>query len=81
MAGGSILGFMRSDLQEKNIHLKRGIGKAPQDLELGLLLVGHQIQDDDLQWSDVLILRTRTVHDEYVFVLQSFRCRKLIRYD
>ena len=67
-----VLGFVGGGVQECDLHLKRRVGKQPQDLRFGGDLGRHEVQDRNTQGADVLMQRTVFVHDEDIFVLEGF---------
>ena len=58
--------------QKGRPYLQRGIGKKPEELQFGILFIRHEIQDGNLQLTDVLIMGTRIVHHKDVLMLQQF---------
>ena len=49
---------------EAYIYLQRGVGKGTKQLKLGLFLQRHQVQDQDVDRTDVLVHGTVLIHDE-----------------
>ena len=67
-------------MQQRDINLQRRVAKQPQELKLGCYFPGHQVQDYDLQRSDILMIGPAFGHYEDVLILQRFDRRKLIRH-
>ena len=75
-----ILRLMGRCLQKRNLNLQRRIGKASQNLRLCLNLRRHQIQNHNLQRTDILRQSSRLRHHENVLILQHGLCRQIILY-
>ncbi len=69
---GRGLGTVAADAHERKLDLKRRRPDEPCDLRLGLDLVGHQVQQADLQRPDVLSCRGALVHDHHALALEDF---------
>ena len=67
---------MAGRLQQGHVHLQGGICQQTGDLGLGGDLGGHQVQDQDLQWADVLGKGALTMHDEDIFVVEGIVSRQ-----
>ena len=76
--GGGVLGLVGRHLQQRDVGLQRAVTEAPQDLCLGLHLRGHQVQDEDLQRTDVLGVGPPLSHDEDVLGLQDRSGRQVV---
>ena len=66
---GSILGNMGRHMHQLNIHLQGGITEQPENLGFRLNLLGHNIENQDLQRTDVLLLCPIMGHDEDILIL------------
>ena len=66
---GSILGNMGRHMHQLNIHLQGGITEQPENLGFRLNLLGHNIENQDLQRTDVLLLCPVMGHDEDILIL------------
>ena len=64
--------------QEGAVHLQRCVGERAQKLELRVFLQRHQIQDQDLQWADVLGQRALFIHYEDIFLFKDRLCGQII---
>ena len=60
------------------MHLQGRVAKHSAQLGFRDDFGGHQIQQHDFQRTDVLGLCPGLLHDEYIFFLEHFRCRKVI---
>ena len=69
MAQGSILGNVGRYMHQFNIHLQGGIAEQPQNLGFGFDFLGHDVENQDLQRTDVLLLRPVMGHHENILVL------------
>ena len=72
MAGRCIFRLVACHHQKGDINLQGGVGKGAQKLQLGIFFERHQIQDHNLQRTDVLMNRSCLVHDEYIFAFEYF---------
>ena len=77
MAERCILGFMALHSHKCHIHLQRCIGKRTQKLQLCFFFQRHQIQDQNLDRTDILVHGTFFVHYKYIFSLQDLLYRKI----
>ena len=76
--GGRVFAFVRSRLQQLNIHLQGRITQQAQQLRFGLDLGRHQVENQDFQRTDVLRLCARRRHNKNVFALQPLLCRQTV---
>jgi hypothetical protein len=58
-----VLGLVRADAHQRQLDLQRRRADQPGELRLGADLVGHQVEQADLQRPDVLAQRRPLVHD------------------
>ena len=65
-------GDMGSDAEEGQFDLERGIGEKADDLVFRGDLGGHEVEDRDLQGTDILRGGAEFVHDEDVLRLKDF---------
>ena len=72
MTHRSILGLMALHCHKSHIYLQRSVGKGTQKLQFCLLLQRHQIQDQDLNRTDILMGCTGFIHHKYIFFFQNF---------
>ena len=80
MARRRIFCLMRAHFYKCDVDLKRRIGERAQQLQFRILLQWHQIQNCDVDRTDILMYRTVLIHDEYIFPLQNFSCRQVTLY-
>ena len=71
VAGVGILRDVAKGMQQLHLDLKRRVGQLAQQLGLGNDLGGHQIQNQQIQGTDVLVHGPELRHNEDVFPLQS----------
>ena len=67
MARIGMLGCIACGLQELYMDLQRRIGQLAQQLRLGYDLRGHQIQDQNIQRTNILMHRAMLCHYENIF--------------
>ena len=70
MVAVRVLGDIAGGAQQLHLNLKRGVGQLAEDLGLGDDLGGHQIEDENIQRTDVLMHSPVFRHDEDVLALQ-----------
>ena len=75
---GHILGLVGRGMHQLQIYLKGSIAQKTAQLSLGDDLGGHQIQQNDLQGTDILGRSPAGFHDKYIFLGQRFRGRQVI---
>ena len=78
VVAGGVRGFMCAHPHKGNIHLKRRVGDHAQQIQLRVLLLGHQIQDRNLQRTDILMNCPCLVDHEQIFLFENFSDRKVI---
>ena len=66
-----VLGTIACGLQQLYLNLKGRVGEFAQDLRLGHDLGGHQIQNQDIQGTDVLMHSAIFCHNKDVLTLQN----------
>ena len=69
---------MRAHPHKGNVQLQRRITQHAQDIQLGIFLFGHEIQNADLQRTNVLMRCPVLVNNKEIFFLQLFLDRKII---
>ena len=69
MACRSILRLMAAHHHKSHVNLKRSIGEGTQKLQLCLFFQRHQIQNQDLNWADILMDCPVLIHNKYIFSL------------
>ena len=67
-------------VDEIHLHLQGRVAEQTQELRLRHILDRHEVQNEDAQRADVLPVRARRIHDEYVFALKDVRRRQIVRY-
>ena len=72
MTDRSVSCLMALHCHKSHIHLQRCVGERTQKLKLCLLLEWHQVQDQDLDRTNVLMHSPSLVHNEYIFSFQNF---------
>ena len=65
-----VVGLIAGGAQQLHRHLKRGVGELAQDLGFGYDLRGHQVQNEHIQWTDVLVHGPVFCHDEDILAFQ-----------
>ena len=75
---GHILGLVGGHHHQLQMHLQGRVAKKTAQLGLGDDLGGHQVQQDDLQRTDLLGLRPGLGHDKDVFLFQGLRGGEVI---
>ena len=78
MRCGGVLGNMGRKHQERTVHLQRGVGQGPEQLRLRLFLHRHQVEDENLQRTDLLTQSSRLTHNEYILVFQYLLRRQIV---
>ena len=73
-----ILCLMGTGTHEGNIQLQRCVRQGAQKLQLRILLQRHEIQDHNLQGTDLLQIRLILPHYKNVFPVQNLPCREII---
>ena len=66
-----VLGDVAEGVEQLHLYLKRGVGQLPQQLSLSHDLRGHQVQNQQLQRTDILMHGPVLCHDKDIFALQS----------
>ena len=69
-----ILGGMTLELHETDIQLQWGVGQQTDQVCLCGYLQGHEIQDDNLQGTNVLGRCPRVIHYKYILTLKYLYC-------
>src|SRR3989338_2168050 len=77
---GSVPAFVRLRMQEVDLDLERAVGQPPEEMELCLLLLRHQVENHYLQGPDVLVDGPDFRHHEDVFLLEVAYRRQAILY-
>ena len=78
MALGDVPRLMRLCHHERDVDLQRCIGQLAQDLEFRILLQRHEVEDHDLDRTDVLMDRPVLIHHEYIFSFKDLLYRKSV---
>ena len=68
---GHVLGIVRGRLQQADLDLQRRVRQLAHDLRLGDDFGGHEVQQQHLQGTDVLMHGAILGHDEDVLALQD----------
>ena len=76
-----IFAFIRARVDKSHIYLKRRVAQKPEQLSLGLHLCRHQIDDRDVNRTDVLRPRAMGVHHEDVLFGQLVVRRQFLGND
>ena len=71
MVGIRILGDMAGGVQQFHLYLKGGVGELAQQLRLGHDFSGHQVENQEIQRTDILVNGPVLGHDKDVFALQG----------
>ncbi len=71
---------MAGHFHKSNLRLNREIRQHPQDIQLGVLLQRHEIQNRNPQRANLLCLGAGLIHHKYIFRLQYMLCRQIILY-
>lgn len=77
MLQGRILGLMLRRAQQGDVDLQGRVAQQAQQLCLGGDLGGHEVDDHDVQRTDVLADGAFVGHDKDVFTFQSAACRQV----
>ena len=75
---GRILGRMTLQLHEAHLQLQRGVRQETDKVCLCRYLQRHEVENDNLQRTDVLHVGTRIVHHEDILMLQQFYGRQTV---
>ena len=75
---GGILGLVGSGVHQFQIHLQGRIAQQTTQLRFRGNLGGHQIQQHNLQRTNVLGQRPVLRHNKNILLLQRFRCRQIV---
>ncbi|MNT48016.1 hypothetical protein D3C72_1847760 [compost metagenome] len=76
---GRVLRLPIVDAQQIHVHLQGRVGEHPHQLDLGLYLLGHQVEDEHPQRTDVLGDGPGFRHHEDVLLPQHFGGGQLVR--
>lgn len=76
MLGRSVFRVMALDHKELGRDLKRGVGERTEELSLSCDLIGHEVEDEDAQGTDVLRHSPLLAHDEDSLGLEYLPCRQ-----
>ncbi len=71
---------IRLCIDEVYLNLQRRIAEQAQKLCLRDVLDWHEIQDENLQRTDILTVRTVSIHDENILSFKDMRGRQIIWY-
>lgn len=75
LAGG-VFGNMAAHLQQFNVALDGRVAEQPQQLGFGFNLFRHQVEDGDVQRTNILAVSALLIHDKDVFFLKNSRGRQ-----
>ena len=75
LAGG-VFGNVTAHLQQFNIALDGRVAEQAQQLGFGLNLFRHQVEDGDVQRTNILAVSALLIHDKDVFFLKNSRGRQ-----
>lgn len=76
--GRCVFRVVALDHQELGGHLERGVGERTEKLSLSGDLIGHEVEDEDAQGSDVLRHSPLLTHDEDSLRLEYLPCRQSV---
>ena len=71
MVGIDMLRLVACRLQKFNVDLKRCVRQFAQELRLSHDFGWHQVQDQNVKWTDVLVHCAELRHDKYIFTFQN----------
>ena len=71
MVSGCVFGCVRSGVNQLQMHLQRRVAKQTAELGLCDNLGRHQVQQQDLQRTDILTNGPGLAHDKNVLLLQN----------
>ena len=75
---GGVAGFMGGGLEQLQLHLQGGVADEAGDLGLRLDLLGHEVEHEDMQGTDILGDGASLGHHEDVFLEQRIGCGEKI---
>ena len=75
---GGVAGLMGGGLEQLQLHLEGGVADEARDLGLGLDLLGHEIEHENVEGTDVLGDGAGLGHHEDVFLEQRIGCGEKI---
>ena len=70
MVGADVGGLVRGGLHEVDLHLQRGLGDQAEQLGLRLDLLGHEVEDHQLERADTLTFRLGFLQREDAFRIE-----------
>ena len=70
MVGADVGGLVRGGLHEVDLHLQRGLGDQAEQLGLRLDLLGHEVEDHQLERADTLTFRLGLLQREDAFRIE-----------
>ena len=71
---------VRLRVDEVDLDLQRRIAEQAQELRLRDVLDRHEVQDEDLERTDILAVSAVGIHDEDILSLEDMSGRQIIRY-
>ena len=75
-----ILRRMTLQFHEGDIHLQGCIRQQTDQVRLCRNLQGHQVEDDNLQRTNILRMRPAVIHNEDILVFEDINRRQSVRY-
>ena len=75
MARMGRLGAVTSHIQKFNFQLQGGIGQKPQELGFRYNFLGHEVENEDVERTDILVLGATIVHHKNILCPQDIYCR------
>jgi hypothetical protein len=67
-------------MQQNDVNLQRRVAEQPQNLGFRRDFCRHEVEQRYLQGPDVLLVRARLAHDEYVLFLERFGSWQIVVY-
>ena len=78
---GDVLAVVTLHLDQRDIDLQRRVGKQTDELRFGLDLGRHEVENGDLNGTDILTHRALMRHDEDILLLQHIKSRDVLGND
>ena len=69
---------MGGDLEQVDLYLQGRVGKTAEDLGLRRLFVGHEVEKEYFQRSDILVKGTVFGHYEDMLVFELCSCGEIV---
>ena len=80
MSLGGVLRLMRGRIHHFHLDLKRSISEQSRKLSFRFDFLGHKVEKQNFQRSDILLNRPFFRHYKYIFIMENLDGRQSVRY-